>query len=228
MAFGFNNALADYYWVSIIQDFVGWNRKDDYFVQEFSNIFTLDPRFHYPYIFAILTLPSYVNKDVENTKIAEGFARIGIANIPDSWEIPYYMATAFQLAHSDEKVLPYLSIAVSRPIIPVAVKRSYDLYTSKKVSGSKASREFIKTIYETTTSTTSKEIIKQGLVMNQIADQLSEASQKYKSLYGKYPKSIDDIISKGLIVVDKTLRNKTIITIDPLTGSVAVVPNTGL
>lgn len=227
LSFGFNNVLADYYWVSIIQDFAGWNRKDEYFIQEYKNLFTLDPRFHYPYIFAILTLPSYKGGDVKNTLTAEEFAKIGIKHIPDSWEIPYYMATAFQLVHQDDKVLPYLAVAVSRPIIPVAVKSSYELYTSKQVKGSKASREFIKTIYETTQSKTSKDIIKQGLVMTQIADQITEASQEYKKRFGSYPKSIDDIAEKGLITVDTTLKNKTIITIDQTTGIASVTPRTG-
>ena len=98
--FGFRNIITDYYWISSIQDFVAWNRKEGYFVGYFKNISTLDPKFEYPYLFSILTIPQKDRKDLKNVAVLDEVATIaekGMTAIPESWQIPFYLGTQYYL-----------------------------------------------------------------------------------------------------------------------------------
>lgn len=223
-SFGFRNVLADFYWISIIQDFSGWNHQASFYTQEYENLFTLDPKFAYPYIFGILTIPSGSRKNSQEVEKAEKFAVIGIEHIPYNWEIPFYLGMQFNVHKNKEKALHYIEIAASRPIIPDIVLRAYKSYLAKKITGDDASRAFIQTIYNTTESKTTKKIIKEGMVISQLIKTLSEVVQEYKNKYGVYPKSLDDIVSRGLVQVSPDLEKGYIVTIDGKTGVVDITP----
>jgi hypothetical protein len=221
-SFGFRNVLADFYWISLIQDFPGWNHRALFYTEEYDNLFTLDPKFSYPYLFAILTIPSATKRNAQEVEKAEKFAVIGIKNLPYNWEIPFYLGTQFNLVKAKEQALYYIGIAASRPIIPDIVLHAYTSMSTRQLSNEKASRELIQTIYNTTESKTTKKIIKEGMVISQLTKELEDVVKEYKNKYGTYPTSLDDIVSHGLAQVSPALEKEFNVIFDAKTGAVYI------
>jgi hypothetical protein len=202
-SFGFKNVLADLYWVKAIQDFSIWDGKDSFYLQEYENIATLDPRFSYSYILGILTFTSksVTDKSIDPSLLEsiEPIIQVGIKNIPDNWEIPFYLGTGFQLIKNPERALHYLKIAASQPSAPTRVSEAYKSYLKNTITGEAASRLFIKTIYETTESETTKKILEEGVMVNDLTDILTTVVNNYKTKYGFFPASIDELINHKMI-----------------------------
>lgn len=226
-SFGFKNILADLYWVRAIQDFSIWDGKDPFYVQEYKNISTLDPKFSYPYLLGILTFTSRsASEKVLNSSILETIEPViqtGIKNLPDNWEIPFYLGTGFQLTKNPEKALYYLKIAASHPDAPDIIHNVYKSYLKNTITGNVASRQFVKAIYDTTSSETTKKILKEGIMINDLKEILKSVVDNYKTKYGVYPISIDELIQHKMIQVGPELKNEFKITINQNTGEVIIV-----
>ncbi len=222
LSFGFKNFLADVYWINIIQDLASWDRTDDFYIEEYRNLATLDPQFAYPYLFGILTVTS--KKYPDGLDKIEPIINIGIQHIPYNWEIPFYLGTAFNLIKKYDSALHYIGIAVSRPAAPNGVHEVYNRYVKRILSGDNASQAFIKTIYDTTESATTKKIIEQGMVIDDLTRGLQSIVDIYKNKYGKYPTSVDDMVARKIIKVSPELQNQFNITIDKNTGIVEIIP----
>lgn len=221
-SFGFKNILADMYWISIIQDLPGWNHKDSFYIQEYKNLVTLDPKFSYPYLFGVLTVSTKLHPG--STEMIEPIANIGIQSLPYNWEIPYYLGVQFNLIKNYDKALHYIEIAATRPIIPDVVRSVYRAYAKKTLTGDAASRAFIKTIYDTTESKTTKKIIEEGMVISDMTQIVKNVSEKYKIKYGKYPSSFQELINKEMIRVTPGLQEEFRVTINQNTGEVEITP----
>jgi hypothetical protein len=226
-SFGFDNILADLYWIKAIQDFSIWNGTDDFYVQEYENIATLDPKFSYPYLLGILTFTSRSTSDknasTSTLEKIEPVTQIGIKNLPDNWEIPFYIGTGFQLIKNAEKSLPYLKIASSRESSPELVKKAYRTYLKNTLTGKSASgQDLVKTIYETTTSETTKKILEKGVKANDLKEILELIAQEYKKKYGVFPSSVHDLITRKMLRVGPELENEFKITFNKYTGEITV------
>lgn len=227
-SFGFNNIIADLYWVKAIQDFSIWDGKDSFYLQEYKNIATLDPKFSYPYLLGILTFTSKsAGEKVMKAHILETIepvSQIGIENLPNNWEIPFYLGTGFQLTKNPEKALYYLKIAASNPDAPDLIRNVYKSYLKNAIFGDVAAREFIKAIYDTTTSSTTKKILEDGLMVNDLKDIIQSIVNNYKTKYGVYPTSIDDLVYTKMIQIRPELKKEFNITINKNTGEVKIAP----
>lgn len=221
-SFGFNAVLADAYWIMAIQDLSTWNRKTDFYYKEYENVATLDPRFAYPYLFGILVTASKKYPDSVN-KI-EPIAKIGIENIPFNWEIPFYLGSQFNLLKEYQKAFHYLEVAAKRPIVPQSVQKAYDLYGKKKVIDTEATRSIMKAMYETTESTTTKKIIRTGLISEELNTLLKDPLNQYKKENGTYPTSLDELIKANIIQVSPSILADYNIRIDQLTGLITIKP----
>ena len=121
-AFGFENILADYYWVSAIQDLNKWDRRDTYYPEYFRIIATLDPKFEYPYTFAALTIPS--KKNPESLTWLADISERGMVALPSSWQIPFYTGLEFHtVGRLYERAAYYLGIASAIESSPEAIPR---------------------------------------------------------------------------------------------------------
>jgi hypothetical protein len=219
-SFGFDNVLADLYWIKTIQDFSIWDGVDPFYFQEYHNIAVLDPLFSYPYILGILTVTSKTNKTA--LEGIEPISKIGIEKLPYNWEIPFYLARGFHLAKDYDKALEYTKIAISRPIIPDMVANFYNIYAKKKWGDKEANQAFLKTIIDTTKSTTTKKILKQGVAISTITTIIQTAAETYKEKYGTYPESIDELANKKLLGFSPALKSEFIVLMDKQTGHVQV------
>lgn len=229
LSFGFNNVLADFYWISLIQDFSTWNGKDAYYLEQYRNISVLDPDFSYPYLLGILTFTARGTNYKETTGIYqasvetfEPIARIGMNNFPDNWEIPFYMGTAFQLNKVPDRAIPYLKIAADKPTSPESVKRAYDVYLKNILAGNDVSSSLIRIMYETTDSKTTKKIIENSILTKALSAALTAVSHDYKKKYGTYPTSIEALIAKKMVRRSTDLDNNYTVTINQKTGEVTV------
>lgn len=225
-SFGFKNLLADLYWVKAIQDFSIWDGKDTFYVQEYKNIAALDPKFSYPYLLGILTFTSksvsekYVSTSTLET--IEPTIQIGLKNIPENWEIPFYLGTGFQLIKEPSKALHYLGIAAGKASAPERVRNIYTSYLTRTITGADASRAFVNAIYETTESKTTKKILKEGMILADLTQIIQGIVEQYKNKYGVYPQSINEVISHKMIRAGTNLQNEFTIVIDRNTGKVKI------
>lgn len=223
---GFKNILADLYWVKAIQDFSIWDGKDPFYAQEYKNIVALDPFFSYPYLLGILTFTSRATTDKNATSSTlnqiEPVIEIGMKTLPNNWEIPFYMGTGYQLNKMPEKALYYLKIAASKESSPQRVKDVYTSYLKRTLTGDNAAKEFIKTIYETTESETTKKILEDGIAVENLTKVIEIIATSYKNKFGIYPRSIDDLMAAKMIKHGNEIKARFSITISRTTGKVDI------
>ena len=194
ITFGFKNAITDYYWISSIQDFVAWNGRETYFIGYFKNISTLDPKFEYPYLFSILTIPQRYKKDISPELSLDEVASIsqkGIDSIPSSWKIPFYLATQYYLfTKLYDPAIHYLSIAATRKGAPDGVYLTYSSFLAgdvgKNKNSFKTAEELIKVIYNNTDNEIIKKLAEKGVQETFIIQLLEKAIPAYKVKYGKF------------------------------------------
>lgn len=227
-SFGFSNIIADLYWVKAIQDFSIWDGKDSFYLQEYKNIAALDPKFSYPYLLGILTFTSKsvggAVLDPHILETIEPVSQIGIKNLPENWEIPFYLGTGFQLTKNPEKALYYLKIAADNPDAPERIRNVYKSYLKNAIFGDVAAREFIKAIYDTTSSETTKKILEDGIMTNDLKEIIESIANNYKIKYSVYPTSIDDLVYTKMIQIRPELKKEFNITINKNTGEVSITP----
>ncbi|MDQ5962614.1 MAG: hypothetical protein QG653_421 [Patescibacteria group bacterium] len=222
LAFGFDNVLADYYWISAVQDFTGWDHKEDFYLNYFKNISVLDPEFSYPYLFAILTAPTEKDK-ASLDKVAE-IAELGMATLPNNWEIPFYLGTMYNMFAKDEaKALHYIEIAAKTEGVPSVVPLTYSSITAKKLLGKKTARELMSVIRDTTKSETIKAMAEEGIVLSDITVMLENAIIAYKAKHRTYPKTIENLTAERFVVIPKEITSRFDIIINQKNGEVSIV-----
>ncbi len=220
--FGFSVMIADYYWITAIQDFVAWNGKNTFFLEYIKNITTLDPKFEYPYLFAILVIPQ--NKDVIMLDKIAVIVDKGIQIITTSWKLPYYLGTQYYLfTKSFTPAVNYLEIAAKTSNAPSGVYLTYSSFVSKNIEGYKASKEFIKVIYNNTDNETIKKLVTSGVEETVVSQMLEKGIFAYKTKYGRYPKNIEELAGLNYISLPKELLESFTISIDQKNGSFRVV-----
>lgn len=220
--FGFTAMLADYYWITAIQDFVAWNGKSAFFLEYIKNITTLDPRFEYPYLFAILAIPQ--NKDIVTLDKVATIADKGIQDVPTSWKIPYYLGTQYYLfTKTFIPAVNYLEIAAKTKNAPSGVYLTYSSFVSRNIQGYEASKEFIKVIYNNTDNETIKKLAASGVEETVVSQMLEKGIFAYKTKYGTYPKDIEVLTKLNFINLPKELLESFTISIDQRNGSFRVV-----
>jgi hypothetical protein len=226
ITFGWRNIITDFYWIRAIQDFVAWNGKESFFLDYFKNISALDPRFEYPYLFAILAVPQ--NKDIKTLDEIAKISQRGIDTISESWKIPFYLGTKYFIFTKDyEKAEPYLAIAASKKNAPDGVYLVYSTYVARKAPKRIRSEEdviaaqsLIRVIYNNTDNETIKQMASKGIVEEHL-NQLLEKG--YKTRYKKYPNTIDELLKTNFIRLPAELLENFDIIINPKDGSFRII-----
>ncbi len=224
--FGFSNMVADYYWISAIQDFVAWNGKEGFFIGYFRNISTLDPRFEYPYLFNILTIP-----DKKNVAMLDDIAHIaerGLQAIPTSWKLPFYLGTQYYIFTKNYyPAEDYLKLAATKKNAPDGVYLLYatfvgrDLYTTEQKQGFAV--KLIKTIYNNTDNEIIKKLAAQGIQEHVVNQFLEKGIIAYKERYKRYPKNVEEMISVHLITLPEEFLSMFTVEISKRDGSFKIV-----
>lgn len=232
ISLGFDTFLADMYWVRSIQDLVTWDGKDPYYLDYFKNITTLDPKFEYPYLFAILAYPQSAKKDknVDELTALTPLVERGITAIPSSWQIPFYFATQYFIYTKQyHPAEDYLKIAAEKKGAPDGVYLVYSTFVGRNVVRNKnvindeksvllATQDLVKVIYNNTDSETIKDLAKAGYESARIHQMLEKGIIAYKERYKKYPSDVTDLFAANFINLPNDFLNHFSVMINKRTG----------
>jgi len=130
LSFGFDNVIADAYWIQVVQDIIGWNETDMFFVNYFKNIAVLDPKFEYPYRLGIFVVPSQKNPELLNemAKIAD----TGMQALPENWEIPFYLGTAYNALNKNLNATLRKATTFGMEAVPENIREYFTIETAKQ------------------------------------------------------------------------------------------------
>lgn len=205
LSFGFNNILADMYWIRTVQDLIQWNETDRFYLQYFDNISTLDPKFAYPYLFGIFVVPT-----AKSPQFLDEFSLIadrGISALPENWEIPFYLSTKYKSITKDyERADHYLEIAAQKEKAPEVVHTVYSAFKVNKEKDREQVSQMIKVIYDTTDNETIKSLAAKGLVINDLTNTVEKAIARFKIRYNSYPRTLKELEDTKLIVLPQETK----------------------
>jgi hypothetical protein len=226
ISFGFTNMITDYYWISAIQDFVAWNKKEGFYIGYFRNITTLDPKFEYPYLFSILTIPN--KKDITTLDTVAGVALKGMEAIPSSWQIPFYLGTQYYLfTGAYEPAEEYLKAAAGVKGAPDGVYLVYSTFVGKGLFTKEQKMGFAKKLVQTIYNNTDNEIIKKlaakGIQETFVTQLLEKGILAYKTKYKRYPKNVNEMIAVNFIALPQDFLDDFTVDISPQDGSFKIV-----
>lgn len=225
--FGFKNFLADYYWISVVQDVNKWDGKDVFYPEYFRIIAALDPHFAYPYIFAALTVPS--KSEPASLAWLSAITERGMAALPDRWEIPFYTGLAYHsIGKDNDRASAYLATADAVAAAPEVVHTAYALFLLHSASDYQRSRALFNAIYETTDNDETKRIAKEHIILLDFIEAIDRASLTYKAAHHVYPSTLNDLIRGGFIVVPPEIGMRFPIVIDKETGKASLRASTGI
>jgi hypothetical protein len=220
VTFGFTNAIVDYYWISATQDFTGWNYKDTFFINYFRNIATLDPKFEYPYLFAIFALP----QSKEDLDVIAPISEKGIKENPNSWAIPFYLGTKYYTFTKKNKPADtYLEIASRVQNAPTVVRLFYSSFIARTITGERVNAALLRVIYNNTDDETIKRIAAKGLQESLIIQMLERGIAAYKAKFKKFPRTIEDMNSFNLISLPQGFTDGFTIIINQYDGSFKIL-----
>jgi hypothetical protein len=228
VTFGFDNVIADSYWILAVQDYVQWNANDrtatDSYLDYFRNISTLDPKFEYPYLFSILAIPV---RDDTSKDVLDKLSIIvdkGIHAIPTSWQIPFYLATQYyRLTKSIDSTLHYLKLAVDKPDAPPGAYLVYSTLIANNSGKYKTSQALINVIYNNTDNEIIKKIAQLGLQENIITQMLEKGIAAYSAKYKKYPDNIQELLDNKFISLPETFFDIFSVNINKKDGSFKIL-----
>nr|HEC21049.1 hypothetical protein [Candidatus Peregrinibacteria bacterium] len=118
---GFDNLVADLLWLKTVQ-YVGGHissRENNTLYQYLNLITDLDPQFKHPYLFGELLLP-----EKGKTGQAIALAEKGLRNVPNAWEIPYYLGFIYFFHEENyEKAADLYELAATKEGVLLSAKK---------------------------------------------------------------------------------------------------------
>jgi len=202
---GFSEAVADYYWLKVIQHFGGRKVPTDEIIQKLYPLLDLithlAPSFEYAYRFGQTALTV---RDT-NEDLAIKLLNKGLINRPDIWQIPYYLGfdywyfknnpggsamyyhDAARLAPPYMKWLDTLSArmyseAYNPDVAITILKNMLDLMETDLPSEREHKENLLKLAY-----------MEKDILI------LEDKVKTYKELYAKLPQNLDALVSSGLL-----------------------------
>lgn len=156
---GLHSTLASFLWLKVIQDVGTWLGEFDRVDRDIRLINDVDPKFSYPYAFAVILLPELGHIDA-----AIEIGKRGIENVPNDWQIPYYLAADYHIYKKDRKnAAYYFDVAARAPDAPERIAHVAKTYGT----GNDTLQEMIliwEGIYETSRDEITKERARQYLL----------------------------------------------------------------
>ena len=147
ISFGFDNLVTDLIWLKTVQYIGGNARTGEYpLLYDYLNTITdLDPQFYLPYFVGAVLLP-----ESNNAKQAVRLSEKGVQNMPQKWEIPFYLGYIYYFYLEDyAQGAKYYEQASKLPgVLPIAERMAGNL--KSKQGKHKIALEMWIDIFETT------------------------------------------------------------------------------
>ena len=191
---GLDNAVSDFYWLSSIQYF-GERRADYSQMDDLIKLTNdLDPRFSYPYAFAVLVLP-----EIKMTDQALEIGQRGVKEADPNWKIPYYTATTYHINKADIKnAAKYFDIAANTAGAPEGIKRITASYSARPDLREQTKQIWIG-IMENSNDEVVRERAKAYVYHYELLDLLEQSAKIFKENFGAYPEPIEELFNKKIL-----------------------------
>lgn len=197
---GLHSAAASFLWVNTIIELPFLQKGYRNFLNNLELINNLDPKFSFPYAFTTLVLPG-VSKRKAPGKFQDTIviAERGIREADPDWQIPFYLAVMYLVDLEDRpNAVKYFDIAAQTIGAPENIKSvSINFGTPRHL------REEIKdvwrAIYESATDERTRERAQNYISRMEILDFLERAVLVYEQKTGVSPKTLDALVSEGII-----------------------------
>lgn len=216
-SFGAREFLADIYWLQLIQYYGGGDPFGGYrkLPELFNTIVTLSPKNLIVYQTGLLILPGEGAVD-EAIKLGEK----GKRNLPDSWEIPYYLGLVYHI-HKDDyaKAAELFLLATTKPGVPENAKYFAAIYYNRAEQRIVAYHMF-KTIYDTTSDEHIKERTAKYLVHLEGIFLLEEGVKVFNERFGRRPQDLNELVTRRVIESLPVSPLNLTFTYNPETGAI--------
>jgi len=218
IGFGADEFVASWYWLSMIQYYGGGDPQGKYrkLAELFNTITELSPKFLAAYRMGLLILPGegFVDQALD-------LGAKGKRNIPDSWEIPYYLGLDLHMYRKDyAAAAKEFELAASKPNAPANARYFAAIYYNQADERQTAYQLF-QSIYENSQDNFIKERAKKYLDHLTIIFYLQDSINKFRSNYGRYPNSLNELVSKRVIPEIPVSPLGRAFTLDPSTGTIS-------
>jgi|GEM_PF-415923 len=218
VSFGASEFVASWYWLSAIQYYGGGDPQGRYrkLAEMFDTITELSPKFLAAYQMGLLILPGegFVDQALE-------LGLKGEKNLPDSWEIPYYRGLDLHIYRKDYvAAAKEFELAASKPDAPANARYFAAIYYNQADQRQTAYQLF-QTIYETSQDSYIKERAKKYLDHLAVIFYLQDVINQFHSTYSRYPKDLNELVTKRIIPEVPTSPLGRAITVDPNTGALS-------
>ncbi|MBI4084974.1 MAG: hypothetical protein HY432_00500 [Candidatus Liptonbacteria bacterium] len=197
---GLDSAAAAYYWVdeaifetpTLKYGFEKYS-KDLEFINE------LDPRFSFPYYWTLLLLPYATNIYPGAIDAAIEIGERGAREADPDWRVYFFLATNYYLYKNDRlNAAKYFDMASREHGAPPHIKRF-----SANFGIAKSVREQTKQVWEVIAQSSGSDDVKARaeayIARLNIFDFLEEKTREYKNKFGKFPDSINDLVSGEIL-----------------------------
>ena len=194
---GLHSAVASLLWLNVVQNVVVYlGTSPTSMSKDISAVVGLDPKFSYPYAFAVLMIPSM---DHAQTQAAIDIAKHGVAQNLNDWRIPYYLGfTYFYFLKDDANAVKYMQITADTPGVPSGIKVTALNYGLAK-NMQEQTHQFWVSIRDSATDDVVRQNAQDNLDHMDIVSGLQAALEIYKRTHGAYPKAIGDLVTSGII-----------------------------
>jgi hypothetical protein len=196
---GFHGAVGSFSWIQTMPEILDlYFRGNTKYLADLDFVNQVDPRLGYPYAFSAITLPALVRLP-NHDAIAVAIGARGVRDADPDWRIPYYTAADYYLDLKDTaSAIRYYDIAAHTPGIPAYAKQfalNFSLFPDDRAK----TEALWVTIRDTTNDETLKERAQAYIDRLQIFTYLEAAAQAYKTRYGHFPATLDDLVAQGVI-----------------------------
>jgi len=209
MSLGYQELMADIYWVRALQYFGGKDldeQSPELLYHYFNIIADLDPKFINAYRFGGAFLAEPPPYGLGNFELGVKVFEKGRENNPDNFRLPLEEAFLYYLYPKDyAKAAELFEVAGSKPGVSGVRKASIDgMAAAAHAQGGdrKNSRKIWEIIYETSPSEGRRNFALRNLKEIQtmdIEDNLTTALREYKERFGKIPEGVQEIADTGII-----------------------------
>ena len=200
IAFGYNNLLADIFWIRSVQ-YIGQHLITDnafpYLYHILDITTSLDPRFINAYNFGSFFLAIYASDKKEGIELVEK----GIKNNPENWKPAFELGFIYFMRQDYKNAYKYFSLANTLP----GMQDEYKTFAPYAMGKFALPDESIEMWTAIAKMSDNKFII--DAARNNIAaitqkkrvDMLNQAVQTYEKRFHKFPSDLSELVEKGII-----------------------------
>lgn len=198
---GYDQFAADLIWLKAVQHLGATRQSKGGYVWAYHvvNVVTdLDPKFLSAYLASGTVLGVWAGLQYESIEIL----RKGMRENPDVWQLPFYIGYDYFYELCDPaKAAPYFQAAARLPGAPSYLP---SLAARMAVAGGDpaAALEFLRRLHEQTGDSRLREAI-EGKIKEVIVERdiraLQDGVQQHRVRYGKVPRSLRDLVARGIV-----------------------------